>query len=417
MLPPVLEIYVVWHPDDVRGAEVAGTFLDHFHGNVFAGLLGGAVEVYVRSRGWRDANDAPRLIPLPGSVLPAGLLPAKFVAVVPLLGNGLASIVQTGSGPWYDYLKALVDAHARAGQIGIFPLGLDSGADTDTVLGELLGRYQQLARPNPAAPQEPMDELQCRDLAQVLAQLLGEPVQKERIKVFISHTKRAAGGDENEVAALIKSVRDIISDTRLGVFFDANDLQPGGDWDEHLRQEAASGAFLALRTDLYASREWCQREMLIAKQEGMPIVILDALSRGEERGSFLLDHVPRVPVRRIAEAWSVADIRRGLNLLVDECLKRALWRHQKELARSHQQLQRLQVAWWAPHAPEPVTLALWLAEQRRKGQTSTGELRILHPDPPLGPEERATLGQLVLLTGVAGGIDVLTPRTLAARGG
>ncbi|MEY2933853.1 MAG: hypothetical protein RL033_4602 [Pseudomonadota bacterium] len=30
----------------------------------------------------------------------------------------------------------------------------------------------------------------------------------------------------------------------------------------------------------------------------MPIVILDALGRGEPRGSFLLDHVPRIAVRR-----------------------------------------------------------------------------------------------------------------------
>lgn len=32
MLPPVLEIYVVWHPEDTAGASISQEFLDHFHG-------------------------------------------------------------------------------------------------------------------------------------------------------------------------------------------------------------------------------------------------------------------------------------------------------------------------------------------------------------------------------------------------
>jgi hypothetical protein len=58
-------------------------------------------------------------------------------------------------------------------------------------------------------------------------------------------------------------------------------------------------------------------------------------------------------------------------------------------------------------------------ERRRQGAAppAASELRVLHPDPPLGPEEKETLRQLVLLAGVAESIDVLTPRMLAARGG
>ena len=35
--------------------------------------------------------------------------------------------------------------------------------------------------------------------------------------------------------------------------------------------------------------------MITAKQAGVPVVILDALDEGEDRGSFLMDDVPRVP--------------------------------------------------------------------------------------------------------------------------
>jgi len=60
MLPPILEFYVVWHPDDDEGKGLAGELLEHFHGNPFSGLIGGAVELFTRSAGWRDSTDAPR---------------------------------------------------------------------------------------------------------------------------------------------------------------------------------------------------------------------------------------------------------------------------------------------------------------------------------------------------------------------
>ena len=63
MLPPVLEIYVVWHPGDAAGAQICEEFLEHFHGSAFSGLIGGAIEVYARSTGWQGKGDAPRPIP------------------------------------------------------------------------------------------------------------------------------------------------------------------------------------------------------------------------------------------------------------------------------------------------------------------------------------------------------------------
>ena len=209
-------------------------------------------------------------------------------------------------------------------------------------------------------------------------------------------------------------MRTIIGNTRLGEFFDAHDLQPGQNWDKELREKAATSALLCLRTDLYATREWCQREVLIAKRAGMPVVILDALGSGEERGCFLMDHVPRVPVRLDQEGWRPADIRRGLNLLVDECLKRALWRRQRALATGRSDLS---VAWWAPHAPEPATLAAWIEAEKAEGRSGQEQVRILHPDPPLGADERLVLEQIAGLSGLAGRVEIMTPRMLAARGG
>jgi hypothetical protein len=235
-----------------------------------------------------------------------------------------------------------------------------------------------------------------------------------RLNVFISHTKRSSDTEQQSVADLVRQVRQVIADTRLAQFFDANDLQPGSDWDAALRENAGQSTLLAIRTDLYSSRAWCQREVLIAKQAGIPMIVMDALNDGERRGSFLMDHVARVPVRMERNAWRSADIVRALNMLVDASLAREVWRHQSELARS---ASGVSVAWWAPHAPEPVTLVQWLggALQAKRIDAAAPSLVILYPDPPLGEDERSVLAEIVRICGVTQPLDLVTPRQLASR--
>jgi hypothetical protein len=65
-------------------------------------------------------------------------------------------------------------------------------------------------------------------------------------------------GDGSGVPELTQTVRTVIADTSLAEFFDPRDLQAGEKWREALRENAGRSALLALRTDLYASRNWCQ---------------------------------------------------------------------------------------------------------------------------------------------------------------
>jgi hypothetical protein len=417
MLPPILEIYVIWHPADAAGDEVAREIFNHFMlGPTFSGIIGGGIHVALRRDGWTAAESAPRPVYTEGAPGPNEMQPARFVAFVPLLGLGMAEAVQPGSGSWHGYVRGFVEQkRSTPDTIGVFPFVLDHAATDGTELGELLGAYQRLAASTVDEAGETRTSMMCRDLTQGLAQLLAVD-ENLRLTAFISHTKRHSAGEGADVEELIEMVREIIHNTRLAEFFDASDLQPGSDWDQELRNKAASGALLALRTDLYASREWCQREVVIAKTSGMPVIMLDAIGLGEERGSFLMDHVPRVPLRKEGGQWRRKDVYRGLNLLVDDCLKSALWLRQKELS---QERPELDVAWWAPHAPEPLTLLTWI-EQRLQGadDATNGEtLRVLHPDPPLGPEEREVLRRYAAMTRLGHEIDVMTPRQLATRGG
>lgn len=414
MLPPVLEIFVVWHPQDGGGRDIATEFIEHFHGTVFSGLIGGAVEVFTRSEGWRSESDAPRPIPLAGAHTPNGVSSAKFTAVVPILGNGMAAAVED-TGPWRTFIDGLQTAQQASPQaIAVLPFRLHAPAMNGTRLAALMGRYQTIGTGPMDAADTPAN-LRCRDLAQSLSQFVaGDP--RRQIRIFISHTKRASTVERANIRELIKMVREAITATRLGEFFDAHDLQPGTDWSDELKANAANSAFLALRSDLYPTREWCQKEMLVAKLAGMPVVIVDAVGFAEERGSYLMDHVPRVPVHVDGASWSKQDVFRALNLLVDECLKRELWKQQQALATARPDLE---ISWWAPHAPELLTLIDWLDRAKAADQlpAAPAVLRILHPDPPLGPDERKVLAQMLDVAGLPDQLDVMTPRQLAGRGG
>jgi hypothetical protein len=394
MLPPLLEIYVVWHPDDLNGAAVADRLIDHFHGTAFSGLIGGAIEVFVRAKGWTAPEDAPRPLPYV-EALPCELPEAELTVVLPILGVELARAVEDG-GPWFTYMEGLrTGAQARAENVCILPVKLPT-AVSEGALHDAFSEVQAI---------DAGDSL-CRDAAQAIAQF-AEP-EKRRLKVFLSHTKR--GGPTDNPNTLVRRVRELILDTRLEDFFDAQDLQPGTDWSTELLAEAATAAMLVIRTDQYASREWCQKEVVVAKRAGMPVVILDALSRGEERGSFLMDNMPRIPLH---DQVSDSAITRALNQLVDECLKRALWVRQRELA---SRFDSKVAAWWAPHAPEPVTFTAWLNKERAD-LADKDTVVVLHPDPPLGRDELKALEELGRLCGLDGRLEVLTPRGLAIRGG
>lgn len=401
LIPPILDVFVVWHPDDVLGETAFNELSKHFHSAAFSGLAGGAVEVYGRSIGWAAPGRAPRPLGIQerlGGILPA----AQFNAIVPVLGINLARAVRSDP-TWAAYIDTIAKLD-QVERVGVYPLrvpGTDfSGSDPAVAIGNL----QSL--PEVSAVNA---EVLGRELCQAITQRVeASEGGNARVKVFISHTKHDSLEEaDQDGPALFEAVRDVIAQTRLSTFFDAQDLQSGSHWEKELDAHAASCALLMVRTDKYSGREWTQREVLTAKRHDVPIVGMYALNAGEERGSFLMDHVPSVACNIRNPRIS---IEMALNRLVDETLKRALWRAQSLY------LKEDGFDWTPAHSPEPVTLAPWLMNHKRE-RPNDDHVRIIHPDPPLGPKEHDVVVDLCQLAGFTDNVDVLTPRTLAARGG
>ena len=401
--------------------ELQTWLTQHLHGPTFGGLAGGAVDVYARSAGWREPAGPPR--PLPAINAVGDLPTSQITEVILVTGLGLARAVRD-SPDWHRYITDLLGSAEAAfdnvaGGDSFTTLSVhvlrDPAADIGgTELDALTSARQRLA---------PYAATDGATLSREVAQAITQHIQlvsmgraatsnfgtddRGRITVFVSHTKFHTASQQEAGPLLLERVRHVLRNTHLGEFFDAADIQPGSRWADVLRKSAGRSAMLVVRTDLYAGREWTQYEVVEAKRNDVPVVCLYAVRDGESRGSFLMDHVPVVvcPADRIDAA-----IEQALNQLVDESLKRVLWGEQTVYLRRHG------FDWLPAQAPEAVTLLPWLL-QHQISDADDSHVWVMHPDPPLGPQERAVLVEMCQLAGYSDNVDILTPSTFASRGG
>jgi hypothetical protein len=194
------------------------------------------------------------------------------------------------------------------------------------------------------------------------------------LKLFISHAK----ADGVAIALGIKSYID--SQLPLKTFFDANDIAIAYDFSKEIEKNIEDAAVIAVHTDLYSSREWCRREILLAKIHNRPIVILNCFQNGESRSfpymaNVLTVHYPNISSSNCTETslWEQ---------LLTAILKEALRLKHNELWLSYVgKLKRPGVSMSiSGYPPELVTVL-------KKRGSLQGNKEFIYPDPPLGKEE------------------------------
>lgn len=113
----------------------------------------------------------------------------------------------------------------------------------------------------------------------------------EQIKLFLSHTKKDDSG-----YAYAKSIIHHISTLNIGRFFDIYDIQPGDNFERKIEKEIEKSTFLAIMSDNYSTRYWCQRELISAKKAKRPIVVINCLDEYEDRAFTAIVNLPSVRV-------------------------------------------------------------------------------------------------------------------------
>ncbi|MBI5368952.1 MAG: hypothetical protein HZA54_18090 [Planctomycetes bacterium] len=192
------------------------------------------------------------------------------------------------------------------------------------------------------------------------------------IRLFISHAK--ADGKE-----LARALRDFVTAAEfpLHTFFDANDLTYDRPFAEEIERSARDRftILVGIETDAFSARPWCQRELLASKEAGAAVVVVDALSRGEDRRFPYLGNVRTLrwePTRPDDATAKAAIIEAALRELLAQT-------HALEI------LRRLRAeglgpaaAALLPRAPELVTM---LQEDVRRAAV------VVYSDPPLPDAE------------------------------
>ncbi len=97
------------------------------------------------------------------------------------------------------------------------------------------------------------------------------------LRIFLSHTKDGVG------EKIAEQLEDFINRTNLNKFFDAKDIAINYRFKEEIEKYEETSAILAINTDYYSSRYWCQKKVLYAKTNERPIVVLDCLNHYEDR--------------------------------------------------------------------------------------------------------------------------------------
>lgn len=142
-----------------------------------------------------------------------------------------------------------------------------------------------------------------------------DPSKGSSITIFLSHAK---AGDTGRLHS--EEIKKFIDNTNLNRFFDSTEISPGFQFDQEIEKSVKKSTLVAIESDAYSSRYWCQREILCAKENGRPIVVVNSLNDYEDRIFPAASNVPCVHVSS-ETPLSQRDILRILSAAILETIR------------------------------------------------------------------------------------------------
>ena len=316
----ILAIYVVWHPNYSEGSKIAELVHKHFRGERYKGVLGN-MELRVVFRSSPASNEA--------SPLAIDLDEAETTAVIVLAESELV-----GDSGWVDYIHNLAERTEDKGfGSRLFPVMLEekelnikiteqalrwySWEGTDAERGqrlvwELVYEFSRILRHYLSHLRHP--EVDAKGLGNYL----------EKVQIFLSHSKHDSDGE-----LIAKSIRDWLhQNSGLSSFFDMIDIPAGVRFQDVLYHQVKRSVVVAVHTDSYSSREWCRREIIEAKIQNVPMIVINCMTDIDERGFPYMGNVPIVRM----DPDKTGRIEVVIGRLLDEVFKDFLWQCCVELA-------------------------------------------------------------------------------------
>lgn len=277
-----INIFVVWHPDFIDGKNIANLIFSTFNRNVSEPLSRGiGIPVYFRS------------IPI-NSTLPLGInfTEAEYTIIIFLIDN-----VLTIATDWHSYINKIIETTNSKSLI--LPIAINKDSYKIPVN---FGKINFLRLYNLSGSEREQYLLLllshefCRLIYESDYSLTGNGTHKSLapIKIFLSHSKHDKFNKGEKLALAIRNY--IYSETPMKTFFDVNDIAPGYDFEAEITSNIERMVFLCIHTDTYAKREYCRKEVLTAKNNNRPVIVLKSLDKGEDRSFPYMSNVPTIKI-------------------------------------------------------------------------------------------------------------------------
>lgn len=350
-----LNVFVAWHPFFSEGLEYANAFFSYYHHNIHDPLSRGiGIPVYYRT------GENPVDIDLSN---------AEYNAIILLIDDNMIISEQ-----WINYVAKLIKKNDEtAGKGIILPIAISSNAfklPNGLPSKNFIRLFNVDANKVQFLISRTTHEL-CRLLYNIdsISHEASIDVQTSPppLKLFISHAKE----DGVDIA---KRLSDYVqSQSPIKTFFDANDISIGYDFTQEIEDNIQNSVLLVIQSDQYSSREWCRREVLVAKENNRPIIIINLYEEGEDRSFPYMANVKTIRFNQSLEENEMFE--KIILLTMKETLEFRY--HQMFISHLTKRYGITQAEIFS-RPPELLSL-LNLIDKDKK--------LVVYPDPPLGKEE------------------------------
>lgn len=192
------------------------------------------------------------------------------------------------------------------------------------------------------------------------------------IRLFLSHAKKGDTGLKHA-----EKIKQFLDNSNMQRFFDTNEISPGFKFDKEIEEHIKKSTVIAIESDAYSSRYWCQREILSAKRERRPIILVNSLEEYEDRVFPAASNIPCVHIT--AEPLEDKDI---LRILIAALLETIRFEHAHKLLRYYQEQEWIDKNAEIFARPPEIQQIVDILEEEKKDN-----LIICYPEPPLYKEE------------------------------
>lgn len=378
-----LHLRILFHPQSDLGRQVAHGLMDRFVEPIAS--TGLRVPTFF---GPDNGDSMPPPSQGPQSV---DLDVAEHSIVVVLADSTMvAQVVDGDTGDaWRDCAKSLSEAvQAASGRHAFFAVAIDEdGFDISDI--------RNVLRANSDAIEENVAVVSM-EIARIAIILLREDRLNEEdsrglkapVQLFLSHAK----ADYKTIyldSELIEKpetrwIIEELEESPIDHWFDSAQIEPNESFSTKIENGVRDCAIvIAVLTDQYASRPWCRREVLEAKRIGHPMLVVDALKKGEPRSFPYLGNVPTL---RWEQASNERENRLQARIVIDRTLREAL---RVQLNSAITESAVLGTEYALATTPELIGLANDPCHNYLDEHGENAEF--IYPDPPLSSEELAVI--------------------------